>query len=656
MSPVPTVVPSGIKSLPSSLTGTASPDTSSASSQESGGISFDPSTIAAISLGIALFFTIAGIIAYCIWINRKGRRHYKPRNRGESGQWTVIRQGSNTSGNKKRESLLPTYVKRLSMSKPTTGIDVTRIGPPTLIHSQNHGIAEPKAAYIPPGIGPHKTSLDSQARSGSVDFATTEKFVKADRRVTVDLTSQPNPVSLRVDTKRRPTPPQLLIPTSSKSLNNGAEAITQTTVGGLAANIYVPPTPSRTQFTDPFARRSIVRPPGFDYFSPNDVQAYPSPPPKDRQRFSDPLTPTPASMRSVRSLSWNGNGVPQSRTPALQNNSHPEWLYTSATKRRTPSTTPIEPDGVQHNWIPLDVERDSMETHAHSTDSPVTSTTSRKGKGVASTVFSYQSTNPSHFSRVPPVNVDESDAIDTDDESIIDSEYESSDETSTVSTPKPKHRRPRSSMETGRSLSTRFSQESMQPGSRLEITIERGNPAPGFLSTGWKKNEKRPLSPTPPRPLSSPALEIVTKPGAESPPYSPVTFRIDNNPLLTPKPSNSSPPLSRQEVDDDSEDDSYPAEWKAEMDRIAAEEDRQLKQQCQGPHGPSPLSRSTIAAPASSKVASRKSVSFALDQGSSTNAEPVSQTNNGLDTGSTVNKIRPSWYVTTADGTKMGMF
>ncbi|KAF3928439.1 hypothetical protein ABW20_dc0101986 [Dactylellina cionopaga] len=664
MSPVPTytVAPSGIKTLPATLMATSSPDPTDSDDVQKGGFNLDASTIAAIALGVALFFTILGILGYCVWRRRRESRHYKHRVQGGSGQWTVVKPAEK----RKRSNGLPTYVKRISVSKSYAGIDISTIGHPKLIQSSHDPVlTEPKAAYIRAHKGAITVIAEPQQIITAVNFIS-EKPAK----VEPPAVSTPQP--LRIDTRKRPAPPKLTIPGNAQQSTHNA--ITSTTVAGMTTNIYVPPTPSKTQFGDaPFSPRTApsvsnrtFKSDGqksvFEFFSPEEVRAHPSPPPKDRYRFSDPTTPTPASVRSIRSLSWNGRTQNNFQTMPLKSPISPHQL-------RTPNIYSPK----HHNWIPMDIERESMQTHPHS-----------RIVSFASQVQQIRSKQPSNASKTsesstlkPIPAAEREDEIITDDEGSIiesDDEDESGDESTNTVRPTVYIHNNRSSVRTGRTNSTRFSQDSIP---NPPLTPFFGNVSPFIKGLHPRRANNVSGTGTPIRTLSSPGLEIVTRPGDESPPLSPVTFRIDNNPLGTPKlpplgtPKLSSlatpklPPLPtpklpfsvdpQDRIDADrTNDGTYPLEWKREIERQMSEEEG-LRPQMTILKKSSSSSLRALA-----KGVKRKGVSFRLGNHARDNSDEkpiLPAATQEVSLAETMQRIRPSWYASPrTDDSEMSMF
>ncbi|EPS41275.1 hypothetical protein H072_4816 [Dactylellina haptotyla CBS 200.50] len=608
------------------------------------GFSFDASTIAAVALGIALFCTILGIFVYCIWTRkRKSKQYIHKVEEGEAGQWTIVARTPGKCKKQKRESLLQTYAKRLSISRQSPAIDINKIGHPKLIQSSQDPeppLAELKAAYIR-AYNQSNTPSIIASRNNSVDLAPEKPAIKIHQSPLINTPKPPVTTvqPLKID-KKRPMPPKLTIPGSSQTTGN---AITSTTVAGLTTNIYVPPTPSRTQFGDgPLSPRYAPKDTGpispshksvCDYFSPDEIKPYPSPPPKDRHRFSDPTTPTPASQRSVRSLSWNGR---------TEHSGYQSMAVNPAFSPLQPKTPNIY--SPRHNWIPMDVERVSMQTHPQS-------------RAVS---FSSQVQKMKSKDRKPMPAAHEEDEILTDDDegSVIESDDEGE-------TPQPLSNRMytlnnRSSVRTGRTTSTRFSQDSIpNPPFTPFFGEVKGSP---YMRGFAQKNSSRSRlgDDTPRRPLSSPALEILRRPGDESPPMSPVTFQIDDNPLRTPK----TPKLPftidpRDRIDAGRiNDGSYPTEWKREMERQAAEDARAHRQATIRKQS----SNNSLKVP--SRNIKKKGVSFRLNRHSreDSDAKPILPpidtefATKEISLAETVRRIRPSWYALRTDDSEMSMF
>ncbi|KAK6506141.1 hypothetical protein TWF506_011064 [Arthrobotrys conoides] len=582
MAPAPTLESSAIKTLPATLAATALPNPSDSPSTD-GRLRFDASTIAAVALGVAMFFTIIGVIGYCFWVQRQKRNRYRHQVEGLHGHWTRIEQPP-VPVQTEKPNFPPAYAKRVSFSarpsfsKPSAGIDITQIGHPKLIQSSQDIdpiFPEPKAAYI-------------RAHKGAIAAVTEPQINNIDPIMeklaphTVTTIPPPSveiakpPAVLTMDPKKRQNAPKLSLQTSTKPRDSINNNITSTIVAGLPTNIYVPPTPSRTGFGDvPFTPRTprrmdfglepqAFKPDNhksqFETFSPNNTRAYRNPTPKERYRFSDPTTPTPASVRSIRSLSWNGRG-----------NDHPAGFQTITIQ------TPISPQQLRspniysprhQNLVPADLDRESMQTHPHSRIVSSLSTEHHK------------STSPPEASqgilKKPKLKIipakDEDEILTDDDASIIESEYDSSDESSETTAKMFTHNN-RSSIRTGRTGSTRFSQDSIPNPPLTPFYGEVKDNIPYINQTEIKRKPNGlSISDTPTRTLSSPGIEIVTRPGDESPPLSPVTFRIDTNPgPMTPKLPFKSEPYDRIEADRIN-DGSYPSEWKIQMERQATEE------------------------------------------------------------------------------------
>ncbi|KAK6331963.1 hypothetical protein TWF718_002500 [Orbilia javanica] len=587
MAPAPTIEPSAIKTLPASLASTALPDPSSPPSTD-GRLKFDASTIAAVALGVAMFFTIIGVIGYCFWVQRQKRNRYRYQVEGLYGPWTRIEQPPAPVQSEK-PNFPPAYAKRVSFSarpsfsKPSAGIDITQIGHPKLIQSSqdidiNPNLPEPKAAYIRAHKG--STAAITEPQIGGVD-SITEKLVRHTLIATppppVEI-AQP-PAVLTIEPKKRQNAPKLALQTSTVPRNSISNNITSTTVAGLPTNIYVPPTPSRTGFGEmPFTPRTPRRmdfgtepqmfktdnqKPQFECFSPTNTQAYRNPIPKERYRFSDPTTPTPASVKSVRSLSWNGRANENTvsfQTISIQSPISPEQLRSpSIYSPRRPNLLPVDR---------VDLDRESMQTHPHSR---VTSSATTEQKKLNSPPEESRRAIKKPKLRIIPAK-DEDEILTDDETSVIESEYDSSDESSQTTAKMFTHNN-RSSARTGRTGSTRFSQDSIPnpPLTPFYGEVKDNNPYINQMETKRKTNMLS-VSNTPTRTLSSPGIEIVTRPGDESPPLSPVTFRIDTNPgPMTPKLPYKSEPFDRIEADRIN-DGSYPAEWRVQMERQAAEE------------------------------------------------------------------------------------
>ncbi|KAF3156034.1 hypothetical protein TWF751_002951 [Orbilia oligospora] len=623
MAPAPTVEPGAIKTLPASLAATAMSDPSDPPSTD-GRLRFDASTIAAVALGVALFFTIVGVIGYCFWVQRQKRNRYRYQVDGLRGHWARIEQPP-VPVQTEKTNFPPAYAKRISFSarpsfsKPSAGIDITQIGHPKLIQSSQDidpVFAEPKAAYIRAHKGPIAAVTEPQI--GNVDFILEKMAPHTATAIppvppTVEIAKPP--AVLTMDPKKRQNAPKLSLQTSTKPRDSINNNITSTIVAGLPTNIYVPPTPSRTGFGDvPFTPRTPRRmdfgpePQAFksdnqksqlECFSPNNTRAYRNPTPKERYRFSDPTTPTPASVRSVRSLSWNGRA-----------NDHTVGFQTIIVQ------TPISPQQLRspticfprhQNLIPgdhSDLDRESMQTHPHSRI--VSSLSTQHHKSTSPPEEPHRKIRKPKLKIIPAKDDDE--ILTDDDASIIESECDSSDESSETTAKMFTHNN-RSSVRTGRTGSTRFSQDSIPnpPLTPFYGEVKDNNPYINQMEAKRKANGLT-LSTmdTPTRTLSSPGIEIVTRPGDESPPLSPVTFRIDTNPgSMTPKLPYKSEPYDRIEADRIN-DGSYPPEWKVQMERQATEEG--LARRERDPR-PKSIGNNLAPPPKSSKT---KGVSFRL--------------------------------------------
>ncbi|KAK6540094.1 hypothetical protein TWF694_008924 [Orbilia ellipsospora] len=648
MSPIPTVTPSG------SPQATATPMAESSSSDpQRTGLIFDVSSIAAVVLGIILFFTIVGLIVHCIRFRRARKLNVNSQipNVGSTtrGHWNWA-TGDLESGlekPKKRESLIQTYVKRLSVTRSPPGIDINKISHPKLIQCsqdpQFPSLPEPKAAFIRTYNISAPSSL-AGSQKNSIDLAPERPPIKIKGSPVIGAPKAPTP-ALKIDTRKRPNPPKLSIPGGSQVAGN---SIASTTVAGLTTSIYVPPTPSKTKFPDgPLSPRfqttlaetkfskSDEQTPS-EYFSAEDTR------PRERYRFSDPTTPTPASQTSVRSLSWNGlpkrNGVIPLNSPM------------SPRQLKTPNVS-----SPRHNWIPVDVERVSMQTHPNSRIVSFASQVQQiRSKSAQNTS---QGRAPTGGSRSASIPIAREDDIVTDDEaSVIDYSDESEEETSETMTPNIYTHNNRSSVRTGHTASTRFSQDSIPNPPLTPFFGEfKGSP---FSRSFFSRNGSRPRIPgdgTPRRTLSSPGLEIVTRPGDESPPLSPVTFRIDNNPLATPK----TPKLPftvdpHDRIDADGiNDGTYPIEWRNEMERQALEDVKTRRQAIIRQQ----TITNTLQVP--DRFPKKKGVSFRLSNHNRGQSDerpilPKIDTHD-ISIAESIKKARPSWYGLRTDDSDISM-
>ncbi|KAK6346218.1 hypothetical protein TWF730_010548 [Orbilia blumenaviensis] len=627
--------------------------TPSGYSSENGSLRFSASTIAAVALGVAMFFIIIGIVGYCFWARRQRRCCCRHDIGGSSCHWAPGQLPIPLQPEK--PNFPPAYAKRVSFSarpsfsKSPAGIDISQIGHPRLIQSSQDIdpiFPEPKAAYIRGYKGDITAVAGSQIANPDslperiVPYAGTATICLPP---TVELAANP-PAVQTVDSKKRQNAPKLSLQTSTAPSNSISNNITSTTVAGLPTNIYVPPTPSRTGFGDmPFTPRTPRRmefglepqlsesnnlKSPLKVFSPPDFRVQRPPPPKERYRFSDPTTPTPASVRSIRSLSWNG--LPGDRATGLQNSLQSPI---SPQQFRSPMTI-YSPR--RQNLIPrdrADLERESMQTHPHSR---ITSSLSTEHTSITPPEKPHQTLNKPKL-KITPANED--DILTEDDASIIESECDSGDESSTTKGKMFTHNN-RSSIRTARTHSTRFSQDSIPnpPLTPFYGEIKDGNPFINKMDKGLQTNRLSAIN-TPTRTLSSPGIEIVTRPGDESPPLSPVTFRIDTNPgPMTPKLPYKSEPYDRIEADKIN-DGSYPLEWKVHMERQAAEEDLARRQ-----HEPRPKSLNNgLALPP--KNSKRKSVSFHISdrQRDSSDEKPILPKID-VSLAETMRQIRPSFY------------
>ncbi|KAJ6263622.1 hypothetical protein Dda_2190 [Drechslerella dactyloides] len=667
MSPVPTANPSDIRLL--SATMTASPP-SDLPAAESGSASMDKSTIAAISLGVVLFVTLFCGLGFFLWVRRQRQKRYR-NSTGDSESNQSTPNGKSVekrTRRRMRESILQNYLKRVSLTRSLPSIDIKCIGQPKLIQS-SQVVNIPKPAHlrskkkirsstieIPPITGSsldlaEKASKSSKSSKASKSNSSTASQASQESEGSKNSSNGSSKQS--ASSKKRPSPPKLSIPSTATS--SSSNAVTSTTIAGLNTNIYVPPTPSKTQFagaprvhktsrsvetTKTKTSNASSQTPQFEYYSPEQIRT----PSLSRFRFSDPATPSSASasIRSVRSLSWNGHGHdfrPGNPVAKSSNDGNDSPTPLSTSRRKT------------HNWPRIDTIRDfsrgSLQTH------PQTPLALRPTKPFlqppmprALSVSPPDSNKSTNGSSVKPVNSsDTDDQIITDDDSVI-SLYDCSDESLKT---RPggifNHTERSSSGQTRRTDSTVFSHDS-PPNSRIATYDTTPTPTHKLSRALSRTHRDRHIySCASPRPLPSSDIEIVTKPG-ESPPYSPVRFQIDDHPT-PPKPSYT--PDSQDRIDSDNcEDDTYPMEWKLEMERQAAEDEwhryhaRKRGHVKQSP----PSGKGSIAPPLPMKAPRTKRVSFSVDTKHPDEFSPkgIAYSTNEVSRTDSTSTMRVSWY------------